>query len=191
MTTVKDLNYKISKLIWTIFKSVAITIAFGVLSNQHDIIGTGVFHSVVRTFYWIYFVASAIYILGMWYYIKARKRLIEQEVYEKMKNNQYSFFEYREFMENLRKNQQRYSNQYKYNSTTTNVKSELDIYLGVMGLDNKATDAEIKNKYRELAIKWHPDKWSLDTAENQKIANRTFQRLNGAYEIVKKHRNIK
>jgi len=49
----------------------------------------------------------------------------------------------------------------------------------------------IKKKYRNLAMKWHPDRFATDTEENQKIAHRNFQKLNAAYEIVKKFKNIK
>lgn len=48
----------------------------------------------------------------------------------------------------------------------------------------------IKKKYRSLAMKWHPDKFANDTKENQDIANRNFQKISGAYDVVKKYKNI-
>ena len=48
----------------------------------------------------------------------------------------------------------------------------------------------IKDRYKELAIKWHPDKWMSSSVDNQKTAERNFKKLNNAYEIIKKHKGI-
>lgn len=48
----------------------------------------------------------------------------------------------------------------------------------------------IKEVYRELAKKWHPDKWITDSTENQKIAERNFKKLQAAYDLIKKDKNI-
>jgi hypothetical protein len=50
----------------------------------------------------------------------------------------------------------------------------------LMKLTYSNTPDEIKKKYRQLAMQWHPDKF----------ANRNFQKLNSAYNIIKKHKNI-
>jgi len=49
----------------------------------------------------------------------------------------------------------------------------------------------IKKKYRQLAMKWHPDKFATDTLENQEIAKRNFQKVNSAYNKIKEYKNIK
>ncbi len=60
-----------------------------------------------------------------------------------------------------------------------------------LGVSEKSTDDEIKNIYRKLAIKYHPDKVShlgkafIDEAEEK------FQDINIAYQYIKKIRGIK
>jgi hypothetical protein len=53
------------------------------------------------------------------------------------------------------------------------------------------SEKTIKERYKELAQKWHPDKWVTDTLENQKIAEGNFKKLVNAYETIKKHKGIK
>jgi len=61
----------------------------------------------------------------------------------------------------------------------------------ILGI-NIRTDSpdDIKKQYRKLAMKWHPDRFSNDTKENQEIAKRNFQKLSNAYEIIKKYKNF-
>jgi curved DNA-binding protein CbpA len=51
-------------------------------------------------------------------------------------------------------------------------------YYGVLGLDNSATDSEIKRAYRRLAVLYHPDKNSDPAAEQ------FFKEVNEAYEVL-------
>ena len=48
----------------------------------------------------------------------------------------------------------------------------------------------IKKRYRELAMQWHPDKFATEAKSKQEAANRNFQKLNTAYNVIKKHKNI-
>ena len=52
-------------------------------------------------------------------------------------------------------------------------------YYQVLGVDKKASDKDIKNAYRKLARKYHPDLNPNDTEANKK-----FQQLNEANEVL-------
>ncbi len=49
-------------------------------------------------------------------------------------------------------------------------------YYGILGVDRKATDKEIKSAYRKLARKYHPD---VDPSNEEK-----FKEINEAYEVL-------
>ncbi len=53
----------------------------------------------------------------------------------------------------------------------------------LLGLNEKATLAEIKLKYKNLIRKWHPDKHNDDVES----ATQMSARINEAYEIVLKY----
>lgn len=61
----------------------------------------------------------------------------------------------------------------------------------VLGVDASATDEEIKKAYRKMAIKFHPDKVAQMGEEYQKGAKEKFQRIQDAYEAIKKRRGFK
>jgi hypothetical protein len=50
----------------------------------------------------------------------------------------------------------------------------------VLGISSQAKENEIRQAYRELAKKWHPDKYS----GNLEYANEQFKRIKGAYETM-------
>ncbi len=60
----------------------------------------------------------------------------------------------------------------------------------VLEIDHNATDEEVKQAYRKMAKKYHPDKVSYLGEDFQKDAKEKFQKVNLAYEEIKKQRNI-
>lgn len=60
----------------------------------------------------------------------------------------------------------------------------------VLGTTKDAEDAEVKKAYRQMAIRYHPDKVATMGEEYQKGAKEKFQRIQEAYENIKKERNM-
>lgn len=52
-------------------------------------------------------------------------------------------------------------------------------YYEVLGIDKKATDADIKKAFRKLARKYHPD-----VNPGDKVAEQKFKQINEAYEVL-------
>ena len=61
----------------------------------------------------------------------------------------------------------------------------------VLGIEESATNDEIKKAYRKMAVKHHPDKFNKLGEEQQKAAKNMFQKIQEAYEHIKKERSIK
>lgn len=61
-------------------------------------------------------------------------------------------------------------------------KIEMKNLYEVLGVDKTASEKEIKKAYRKLAIKYHPDKQSGKSEEQQKEAAEKMQEINFAYE---------
>ena len=60
----------------------------------------------------------------------------------------------------------------------------------ILEIDKNASNDEIKKAYRKMAVKYHPDKVSYLGEDVQKAANEKFQKVNVAFEKIKKERNI-
>jgi DnaJ like chaperone protein len=60
----------------------------------------------------------------------------------------------------------------------------------VLGLDKNATDQELKKAYRRMAVENHPDKVANLGEQHQKAANEKFQKIQEAYETIKKERGF-
>ena len=69
------------------------------------------------------------------------------------------------------------------------VKSTDSAYI-ILGVDRTATDEEIKKAYRNLAVRYHPDKVNYLGEDIRNKAKEKFQQINEAYEAIKKERGI-
>lgn len=66
----------------------------------------------------------------------------------------------------------------------------LDSAYKILEVEPTATDDEVKKAYRKMAVTYHPDKVAYLGEEFRKAANEKFQKLNEAYEKIKKERGI-
>jgi DnaJ like chaperone protein len=61
----------------------------------------------------------------------------------------------------------------------------------ILGVEKAASNDEIKKAYRQLAVKYHPDKVNYLGEDFKKSAEEKFRKINLAYENIKKERGIK
>ena len=60
----------------------------------------------------------------------------------------------------------------------------------ILEVSETATDDEVKKAYRKMAVKFHPDKLIHLGEEFQQSAKEKFQKVNEAYETIKKERGL-
>ncbi|KDP28205.1 hypothetical protein JCGZ_13976 [Jatropha curcas] len=56
-------------------------------------------------------------------------------------------------------------------------------YYSVLGLRKQASATEIRDAYRKLALKWHPDRWVKDPVVAGQ-AKKRFQEIQKAYSVL-------
>lgn len=66
-------------------------------------------------------------------------------------------------------------------------KSKIEICLQILGLKTGSTLVEIKANYRKLVKIHHPDRFSNESAEQQKIASDRFRKIQEAYEFLEEN----
>ncbi len=66
----------------------------------------------------------------------------------------------------------------------------IDSAYKILGVDKNISNEELKKTYRKLAIKYHPDKVNYLGEDIKKKANEKFQKINEAYESIKKERGM-
>lgn len=57
-------------------------------------------------------------------------------------------------------------------------------YYKVLGVDNKATDDQIKKAFKKLALKWHPDR-NQEPPEQKAKAEKKMMQINEAFAVLK------
>jgi DnaJ like chaperone protein len=80
--------------------------------------------------------------------------------------------------------------QYDYQSIKAMHVKDVDNDYKILELSPDASVDEIKKSYRKLAIKYHPDKVSHLGEDYKKAAEEKFQKLNEAYDNIKKQRGF-
>ena len=59
-----------------------------------------------------------------------------------------------------------------------------------LGIEKTVTDSEVKKAYRKMAVLHHPDKYEQMGEKHQKAAKEKFQKIQEAYETIKKERGL-
>jgi len=77
-----------------------------------------------------------------------------------------------------------------FNSVKSMFKTDLKADYEVLGVNENASDDEVKKAYRKQAVRYHPDKVATLGDEYQKGAKEKFQRLQEAYDNIKKNRGF-
>ena len=77
-----------------------------------------------------------------------------------------------------------------FNSLKGMFSDQIEDAYAVLEITPQATDEEIKKAYRKMAVKYHPDKVTHLGEEVRKQADEKFQKLNLAYDKIKKSRGI-
>lgn len=67
---------------------------------------------------------------------------------------------------------------------------DTDSYYKILEINPSATDDEVKKSYRKMAMKYHPDKVIHLGDDFKKSAEEKFRKVNEAYEMIKKERNM-
>lgn len=70
------------------------------------------------------------------------------------------------------------------------VKQDADSAYKILGISPTATDDEVKKAYRKMAVENHPDKVAYLGEDVQRAAKEKFQKINEAYETIKKQRGF-
>ena len=71
--------------------------------------------------------------------------------------------------------------------------SQLDTAYAALGIDNTASDADIKRRYRKLMSEHHPDKLVAEGVPDEllKVATERAQEITAAYDIIQNARGLR
>jgi len=77
-----------------------------------------------------------------------------------------------------------------FNSVKAMFVKDVNTAYNILGINPDASIPEIKKAYRNLAVKYHPDKLVHLGEEFQNAAKEKFQKVNEAYETIKKEKGF-
>lgn len=81
-------------------------------------------------------------------------------------------------------------NQNNFDSIKSMYFGDENALYAILEVTKNASDDEIRKSYRKMAIQYHPDKVEYLGENHKKIANERFQKINEAYEKIKKIRGM-
>lgn len=88
-----------------------------------------------------------------------------------------------------------YTNQQQWSrgpyDSYTYVDTKLNDAYRILGISETATDDEVRQAYKRMALKYHPDRIASQGEEARKAAERAFQQINQAKDIIYKARGLK
>jgi len=77
-----------------------------------------------------------------------------------------------------------------FNSVKAMFYKDVESAYMILQITAAATNEEVKKAYREMAKKYHPDRVASLGEEIRKAAEEKFQKVNEAYETIKKERGF-
>jgi len=77
-----------------------------------------------------------------------------------------------------------------FNSIKSMFYNDTHIAYSILGIEPTASDEEIKKTYKKMAVMYHPDKVAYLGEDVQQSAKEKFQKINHAYETIKKERRF-
>jgi len=79
--------------------------------------------------------------------------------------------------------------EYTENGYAENLDDSVEAYLfEILGVPKTASESEVKDAYRELSKKWHPDTYPTDDPRVKEMASEKFDTIKKAYEQIKQLR---
>ena len=88
-----------------------------------------------------------------------------------------------------------YTNQQQWSrgpyDSYTYVDTKLNDAYRILGISETATDDEVRQAYKRMALKYHPDRIASQGEEARLNAERKFQQINQAKDIIFKARGLK
>ncbi len=117
----------------------------------------------------------------------AKELKISETYYAKIEDK---FFQHQKKQE--KKEQANRQKSYKnYRRTQTSRTYSLSFAYNELGVHSTISNSDLKKVYRSLAMKYHPDRWAHKGNSERQKAKEKFQRINNAYSLIKKSRNMK